>query len=147
MTPPKLVLHVDDDPTILAIVAKKLELHGIKVVSVSNPTIAINKILEVGARVVLLDIDMPERDGLTLLKEIKQRDAGIQVIMCTGMVSIQNVLRATSLGAEGCIFKPISDLSAVTKAVDLAFDKIDRIKRVARTQKSDRRRHKQSQGN
>jgi DNA-binding NtrC family response regulator len=121
-----LVLHVDDDPSILAIVSKKLESHGVTVVSTTKPTEAIKKLLETGARVVLLDIDMPEKDGLTLLHEIKQVDAGIQVIMCTGMVSIHTVLRATALGAETCIFKPIINLNEVTEAVDRAFEKIDR---------------------
>jgi len=45
--------------------------------------------------------------------------------MCTGMVSIATVLRSTSLGAEGCIFKPIVDASLVTEAVDRALEKID----------------------
>jgi DNA-binding NtrC family response regulator len=121
-----LVLHVDDDPSILALVARKLESHGVKVVSTTDPTDAIKKILVTGARVVLLDIDMPKKDGLTLLREIKKHDAGIQVIMCTGMVSINTVLCATALGAETCIFKPIVNLNEITDAVDRAFEKIDR---------------------
>jgi DNA-binding NtrC family response regulator len=121
-----LVLHVDDDPSILALVARKLETHGVKVVSTTDPTEAIKKLLTTGARVVLLDIDMPKKDGLTLLREIKKLDAGIQVIMCTGMVSINTVLCATALGAETCIFKPIVNLNEITEAVDRAFDKIDR---------------------
>lgn len=120
------VLHVDDDPNILALVSRKLESHGVKVVSTTDPTEAIKKILVTGARVVLLDIDMPEKDGLTLLREIKALDAGIQVIMCTGMVSMNTVLRATALGAETCIFKPIVNLNEITEAVDRAFEKIDR---------------------
>ena len=66
MNSPALVLHVDDDPSILALVSRKLETHGVKVVSTTDPTEAIKKILVTGARVVLLDIDMPEKDGLTL---------------------------------------------------------------------------------
>ncbi len=121
-----LVLHIDDDPSILALVSRKLEKHGVKVVSTTNPLEAIAKLLETGARVVILDIDMPGKDGLTLLQEIKQLDAGIQVIMCTGMVSIHTVLRATALGAETCVFKPIVNLQEITDAVDRAFEKIDR---------------------
>jgi DNA-binding NtrC family response regulator len=126
MNSPALVLHVDDDPNILALVSRKLETHGVKVISTTDPTEAIKKILVTGARVVLLDIDMPEKDGLTLLREIKALDAGIQVIMCTGMVSMNTVLRATALGAETCIFKPIVNLNEITEAVDRAFEKIDR---------------------
>jgi DNA-binding NtrC family response regulator len=60
------------------------------------------------------------------LAEIKKHDAGIQVIMCTGMVSIGTVLQSIALGAEGCVFKPIKDFSRLTESVDRAFEKIDR---------------------
>ena len=122
----KTVVHIDDDPAILKIVQRNLEIHGIHVVPIQDPLKAIDTITQLGARIVLLDIDMPGKDGLTLLEEIKRFDAGIQVIMCTGMVSLNTVLRATSLGAEACIFKPINDLNEITIAVDRAFEKIDR---------------------
>ena len=122
----RTVLHIDDDAAILNIVQRKLETHGLPVVSIQDPYKAIPAITSLGARVVILDIDMPGKDGLTLLREIKQFDAGIQVIMCTGMVSLGTVLQATSLGAEECIFKPIYDLEEITTAVDRAFEKIDR---------------------
>jgi DNA-binding NtrC family response regulator len=122
----KTVLHVDDDPAILRLVAKTLTKHGVQVVSVSKPAEAISQLFHTGARVVLLDIDMPNKDGLTLLAEIKKHDAGIQVIMCTGMVSIGTVLQSISLGAEGCVFKPIQDYGRLTESIDRAFEKIDR---------------------
>jgi len=122
----RTVLHVDDDPAILKMVQQKLDDYGIHVVSIQDPLKVIPAIKQIGARVVLLDIDMPVKDGLTLLHEIKLFDAGIQVIMCTGMVSLNTVLQATSLGAEACIFKPINDLNEITAAVDRAFEKIDR---------------------
>lgn len=122
----KLVLHVDDDPAILRLVGRTLERHGVQVVSVDDPEVVIEKLFETGARVVFLDIDMPSKDGLTLLREIKRHDAGIQVIMCTGLVSISTVLQSTALGAEGCIFKPIVNTRLITEAADRAFEKIDR---------------------
>ncbi len=121
-----VVLHVDDDASILSLVSRKLSLQGIKVVSISDPLKAIDAISESGARIVLLDIDMPVKDGLQLLQEIKQLDGGVQVIMCTGMVSMHTVLRSIELGAEACIFKPIVDLNEVSQAVERAFEKIDR---------------------
>jgi len=122
----RTVLHVDDDPAILRLISKTLSKHDIEVVSVSDPTTAISRLFDCGARVVLLDIDMPKKDGLTLLADIKRHDAGIQVIMCTGLVSIGTVLKSISLGAEGCIFKPIKDPAAVVESVNRAFENIDR---------------------
>jgi CheY-like chemotaxis protein len=120
----KCVLHVDDDESILLLIDRVLTRRGYQVVSLSDPRQALDKLAECGARVVLLDIDMPHIDGLSLLQDIKRRDAGVQVLMVTGMVSMGTVLRATSMGAEGCIFKPLNDLQQVVDGVDRAFAKI-----------------------
>ncbi|MBM3965617.1 MAG: response regulator [Planctomycetes bacterium] len=123
---PKLVLHVDDDPAESKLISYHLKKHGYEVVSVQDPSLAMETLIRTGARVVLLDIDIPHKDGLTLLREIKLRDAGIQVTMCTGMVSMQTVLRSTSLGAEGLIFKPLRDLNKISEAIDISFNKIEK---------------------
>jgi DNA-binding response OmpR family regulator len=107
------------------LISYHLKKHGYEVVSVQDPNQVMETLMRTGARVVLLDIDMPHKDGLTVLREIKLRDAGIQVTMCTGMVSMQTVLRSTSMGAEGLIFKPLSDLTKVSEAIDISFGKID----------------------
>ena len=121
----KTVLHVDDDPAILAIVKLALEKKGYRVISVSDPTTVIDILLKTGIRVAILDIEMPEMDGLTLLREIKQRDIGIKTIMLTGMVSMSTVLSATSLGAEEFLGKPVKNLNEVGQAVDRCFANID----------------------
>jgi len=97
MNTEKTVLHVDDDPAILAIVKLALEKKGYRVISVSDPTTVIDILLKTGIRVAILDIEMPEMDGLTLLREIKQRNIGIKTIMLTGVVSMSTVLSATSI--------------------------------------------------
>jgi DNA-binding NtrC family response regulator len=73
---------------------------------------------------VILDIDMPEKSGLSLLEDIKAVDGSIQVIMLTGMVSMATIFRATQLGAEECLFKPISDLNEIGDAADRAYEKM-----------------------
>ncbi len=125
MSAEKAVLHVDDDQAILELVGKSLRKRGYTVISVSDPLTAIPILYKSGARVAILDIEMPGVDGLTLLREIKQRDAGIKTIMLTGMVSMGTVLHATRLGAEECIFKPIKDLNSVGDAVDRCFLNIE----------------------
>lgn len=122
----KLVLHIDDDPDFLKLTAYHLQKEGYEVISVQDSNKAMEALLRSGARVVLLDIDIPGKDGLTLLREIKLRDSGIQVTMCTGMVSMQTVLRSTSLGAEGLLFKPLCDLKKLSEAVSISFRKIEK---------------------
>ncbi len=122
----KTVLHVDDDPSQFPIVAALLEKRGYQVHTTDSPDDVESALLRTGARIVLLDIDMPGKDGLTLLKEIKQNDGGIQVIMVTGMVTMATILRAMRWGAEACIFKPITDPTALLEALDATEAKIRR---------------------
>jgi DNA-binding NtrC family response regulator len=125
MNTEKTVLHVDDDPAILAIVKVALEKKNYRVISISDPTTVVDILLKTGIRVAILDIEMPEMDGLTLLREIKQQDIGIKTIMLTGMVSMSTVLSATSLGAEEFLGKPVRNLNEVVQAVDRCFANID----------------------
>jgi DNA-binding NtrC family response regulator len=121
----RIVLHVDDDPSMLRLVAETLGNDGYEVVSLDDPQQASRSLLTTGARVVLLDIDMPQVDGLTLLNELKAEDGGVQVIMVTGVVSMNTVLQSMRLGAEACVFKPLNDFDPLRTAVSAAFDKID----------------------
>lgn len=132
----RLVLHVDDDQALLRIVSRGLATRGYEVVSISNPAETLDKIIDTGARVVLLDIDMPMTgcqgfdtpilNGLDLLKKIKAQDGGIQVVMLTGVVTMSTVLRSLRYGAEACVFKPISDYDLLDTTLNDVFGKIDR---------------------
>jgi DNA-binding NtrC family response regulator len=124
------VLHVDDDPDILALMKKTLSIMGYTPHSISDPALVIPWLAKSTTRIVLLDIEMPGKDGLALLREIKKFDGGIQVIMLTGLVSMSTIIRATRLGAEDCFFKPIENLDDVLDSVDRAHEKMLRWWRV-----------------
>jgi DNA-binding NtrC family response regulator len=119
------ILHIDDDPTILRVVGKHLQNQGFEVRSHSEPREAIQILQETNARVMLLDIDMPEMDGLSLLKEVKKHDGGVQVIMLTGLVTLSTVLRSMRLGAEACLFKPVTDPQPLVDSINATFEKLD----------------------
>ena len=122
-TRPRLVLHVDDDPQICGMVRARLAREGFDVLSLTDPRQALTDLEESGARVVLLDIDMPHVDGLTLLRKIKVHDGGIQVIMLTAVVAMTSVLESLRYGAEACFFKPIVDVLPLAEALHDAFRK------------------------
>ena len=122
----RAILHVDDDPNLLRLVSKVLTKSGYDVFSLDDPTQAARQLLTTGARLVLLDIDMPKLDGMTLLQDIKQQDGGVQVIMLTGMVTMGTVLKSMRWGAEACVFKPLVDFVPLQTAVTASFEKIDR---------------------
>lgn len=121
----RVVLHVDDDPQLLRIVKVELEKRGYTVFSLEDPSQAMEKVINSDCRVVLLDIDMPGIGGMDLLKQIKQVDGGIQVIMLTGLNSMTTILETMRHGAEACLLKPIVDYSDLDLALQAAFAKLD----------------------
>ena len=71
--------------------------------------------------VVLLDITMPEMDGLTALKRIRAEDPFSRVVMCSAMGQEATILKAIRYGARDFVvkpFKPARIVSAVRKAIN-----------------------------
>lgn len=85
-----------------------------------NGKIAVDKYNETKPDLVLMDITMPEMDGIQALKTIKGNDAGAKVIMCSAMGQQAMVIEAIQSGAKDFIVKPFQAervLEAVKKAV------------------------------
>lgn len=122
----KAVLHVDDDPLITRIVGAQIRAGGYDSKAIHDPTEAFEAMIRGQFRIVLLDIHMPQQSGLQLLSEIKAYDAGIQVIMLTGLVNETTVIETMRQGAEACLFKPILDPKILTDAIDDAFKRNNR---------------------
>ena len=124
--PQRTVLHVDDDRSMLHLVRKRLECDGYQMISLEQPERLIETLLKHDCRVVLLDVQMPTHNGLDLLSQIKQYDGGIQVIMLTGLVSMNTVLESLRRGAEACLFKPVRQFDDILHALSTTFEKLDR---------------------
>ena len=85
-----------------------------------NGAKAVEKYNELKPDLVLMDITMPEMDGIQALKNIKAADAGAQVIMCSAMGQQAMVIEAIQSGAKDFIVKPFQAdrvLEAVKKVV------------------------------
>ena len=121
----RLVLHIDDDRLFTGIVRERLEPYGFRVVSVNDPSNIVDLLVRHNCRVVLLDVQMPQANGLEVLSQIKQYDGGVLVIMLTGLVSMTSVLESMRRGAEACHFKPLNDIEPLAKSLETAFEKID----------------------
>ena len=122
----RTILHIDDDPAVLRLVSGRLQQQDYDVIGCSDPTEINELLLSTNVRVVLLDISMPQADGLELLKQIKRYDGGIQVIMLTGLVSMNAVLDSLRNGAEALYFKPILNFEPLLEILAEAFRKTDR---------------------
>ena len=123
---PRRILHVDDDPEIIALVAEHLREYGYQTQPIHDPSLVMRRLARSQERVVLLDIDMPGTDGLRLLQEVKEFDGAVQVVMLTGLATMTTVLQSLRLGAEACFFKPIVDVEPLVGGLEACFQKIER---------------------
>ena len=123
-----LIMVVDDEPDIRDLVREILEDEGYAVVVAEDVKTAREVISEKLPDLVLLDIWMPEQDGVSLLKE--WRDQGslkFPVVMISGHGTVETAVEATRLGAVDFIEKPLSLarlLLSVEKAIS-TFSKSD----------------------
>ncbi|MBN1622537.1 MAG: response regulator [Endomicrobiales bacterium] len=110
------ILIVDDEPDILVVLGEFLSNEGFKVFTAKNGQQGIEKIKEHNIDLLLLDIAMPEMNGIETLKEIKKIKSVLPTIMITAYRDAEKVVEAFRLGAYDCIFKPF-DLKYLRKAV------------------------------
>jgi len=102
------VLVVDDEERIRASLRGILSDEGYSVRDTGEASRALEIVAQEHPAVVLLDVWMPGRDGIDLLREIKQVSPATQVVMISGHANIQNAVAATRLGAADFIEKPFS---------------------------------------
>lgn len=117
------VLHVDSDLSALRSVESYLTKQGYQVESLEEAERALDVLLEKDIRVVILDLQLPGMSGLDLLSQIKEENAGIQVIALTSPVSLSSVLESMRGGAEACFFKPLVDFAPLEAALEASFQK------------------------
>ncbi len=130
-----LVMVVDDEPDIRDLVREILEDEGYAVVVAEDVKSAREAIEERVPDLVLLDIWMPEQDGVSLLKEWRDQGAlKFPVVMISGHGTVETAVEATRLGAVDFIEKPLSLarlLLSVEKAID-GFSQSDVVPGVAK---------------
>ena len=102
------ILVVDDEEGIRESVREVLSDEGYRVLEASDGTRVLDMIRAERPRLVLLDIWMPQVDGIGLLKEIKEQEPEVNVIMISGHGNIHTAVTATKLGAFDFIEKPLS---------------------------------------
>lgn len=102
------VMIVDDEEPIRRTLGGILEDEGFRVTVAKDGQEALFKINEETPHVVLLDIWMPGMDGLEVLKKIKKIAPHLPVIMISGHGTIETAVKATKLGAQDFVEKPLS---------------------------------------
>ncbi|HPH96736.1 MAG TPA: response regulator [Anaerolineaceae bacterium] len=112
------ILIVDDAEFLRMRISKMLTAEGYEIVEADNGAKAVELYNQVHPDVVMMDITMPEMDGLTALKHIKALDPKAKVIMLTALGQESVVLEAIKSGARDFVVKPFERervLGAISK--------------------------------
>ena len=111
------ILVVDDELSIRESLSGWLEQDGFEVESAANGLAALGMIQETRYDIMLIDVKMPEMDGLTLLKKLKEIEPDTAVVMMTAHGAIQDAVDAMRQGAYDYLLKPF-DLEELSLTVD-----------------------------
>jgi DNA-binding NtrC family response regulator len=102
------VLVVDDDKVLQQSVKEALEYHHFNVEVANNGKEAVNAVFREKYDLVVMDVNMPEMDGIEALTEIKRHDPSIIVLILTAFSNVQDAVRAVKEGAYNYLEKPIT---------------------------------------
>jgi two-component system nitrogen regulation response regulator NtrX len=108
MTAKAHILVIDDDANTLASLARAFRLADYEATVCDNAARAIELVRAQRFDLILSDVVMPEKDGITLLEEFRALGIVTPVVMISGQASIEMAVRATRLGAADFLEKPIS---------------------------------------
>ena len=113
----KRVLIVDDDPLILEVTSEFLQNEGFETATAGNAGAAIEEMKKEPAHVILLDIKLPDQNGLEFLGKLKAQYPEVPVVMLTGSGYDEDMMqKALQNGASGYVSKE-TDLENMVVAV------------------------------
>ena len=118
MSTKPLVLVADDEPRITKLVSIALQEEGFRVVTAENGEEALRKAEEFRPDVVLLDIVMPDLDGIEVMQQLRERRP-VPVILLTAKGSTSDKAKGLDLGADDYVAKPFhpDELAARVRSV------------------------------
>lgn len=107
------VLVVDDDKVLQGSVKQALEYHHFFVDTADNGREALNKVTAGDYDLVVMDVNMPEMDGIEALEQIKKFNPSIIVLILTAYSNVGDAVKAVKLGAFNYLEKPITSENLV----------------------------------
>ena len=114
------ILVVDDDEDILRLLSMRLRARGFRITTADSAEAALAKIAVDPPRVVVSDVRLPGRDGLSLFEEVRNTRPTLPVILLTAHGTIPDAVQATSKGVFGYLTKPF-DSQVLLAKIDQAL--------------------------
>jgi CheY-like chemotaxis protein len=118
-----LILVVDDEASIQEITTASLEAHNYRVITASNglEAIALFAQHQNEISVVLMDIMMPNMDGITAIRTLQKINPQVKIIATSGLVSNGKLTAATGAGVQAFLHKPYT-AKELLAALDLVIN-------------------------
>jgi len=117
------IVIIDDEPQILEMIENYFNrVDGFNITSYQDASQAIAFIDLNSIDLVLLDIMMPQMDGLQILEKLRDKIPSLPVVMMTAYSTLDRVLESHKLGAEHYLLKPFKSLSDVEKKIKKILD-------------------------
>jgi PAS domain S-box-containing protein len=120
---PVKILAIDDEPVIRDSIASYLEDSGFKVLQAGDGKAGLALFREQAPDLILLDLRMPEMDGLAFLDTLQQESADTPVIVVSGTGVLQDAIEALRAGAHDFVTKPILDMAVLEHAIQNALER------------------------
>ncbi len=124
------LLLVDDEKDFVESLAERLQIRDYNVTTAFSGDEAIKLVKENDFDVIVLDVQMPGKDGVESLKEIKKIEQISQVIMLTGHATVKTAIEGMKNGAYDYLMKPTDTddlIKMINKAYKLVTEQRDRI--------------------
>ena len=126
MQPPR-ILVVDDEPNIRTTLSRALDLEGFAAETAATAQEALDKVQQWRPDLVLLDLRLPDHDGLWVIEQLSADPSPPPVVMMSGHGTVETALKAVRLGALDFLEKPIQgDRLTVTLRNALRLDELGR---------------------
>lgn len=113
------VLIVEDDAALGLFLTKGLQMEGHEVELVGDGRAGLQHAIENAPDLMVLDLSLPQKDGIQVLEEMNGRFSQTSVLVLTGRNGVQDRVRCLNLGADDCMLKPfsLSELMAKCRAM------------------------------
>ncbi len=102
------VLLVDDEKDFTEVLSERMETRGFSVEIADSGPVAIEKVKEQSYDAIILDLAMPEMDGIDVLKILLKENPDFQIIFLTGHATLEKGIEAVKLGAVEFMEKPVN---------------------------------------
>ena len=116
------ILVVEDDTELANLLAEQLELAGMNTQVYNKAAPVVTFLGKNFANLMLLDVNLPDQSGFTLMEELKRQNIAVPTIFLTGADSEVNRIKGLEIGGDDYIVKPFNAETLKTKLVSVLGD-------------------------